>query len=490
MNHQINNLFRLCAIGFAVLISFTAYWQIWAADSLAVRQDNARLVYRQLQIKRGLIFAGNGRTVLAENRQSKQDGQTIYTRKYPFRGLFAQAVGYNSVNQGRTGLELSYNDFLTSSNANLSTQLQNLGDSLRGRTITGDNVITSLSLPAQRAAMDGLGQMHGAVVAIQPSTGRVIAMASTPTFNPNRVVANYAKLTRPNSGAPLLNRTTQGLYTPGSTFKTVTSTAALKSHLYTPTSPLTPAPACIKVFVQLCNAGLESFPPIDLSYALTQSVNTVFAQVGQKIGSQRLRNAMSEFGFFTDPTIDLPGDEVVPSGLYRNGHQISQSAPIDVARTAIGQGNLAVTPLQMAEVAATIANGGVRMQPSLVDKAVTPGGSTVYQHHPQAIQRVMSNQTAQEMTGMMQKVVDEGTGTEAQIGNLPVAGKTGTAEIGPPGSSIYTSWFIAFAPGAPGDTPKIAVAVVIDRTTEFGGQVAAPIAADVIRAYLGPNVAQ
>ncbi len=187
VNHQITNLFRLCAIGFAVLISFTAYWQIWAADSLAVRQDNARLVYRQLQIKRGLIFAANGRTVLAREPTSKSaHGQTIYTRRYPFRGLFAQVVGYNTVDQGRTGLELSYNDFLTSSNANLSTQLQNLGDSLRGRTVTGDNLITSLSLPAQRAAMAGLGQMHGAVVAIQPSTGRVLAMASTPTFNPNQ----------------------------------------------------------------------------------------------------------------------------------------------------------------------------------------------------------------------------------------------------------------------------------------------------------------
>ena len=490
MNHQITNLFRLCALGFAVLISFTAYWQIWAADSLAVRQDNARLVYRQLQIKRGLIFAANGRTVLAQNRTSKQDGQTIYTRRYPFRGLFAQVVGYNSVNQGRTGLELSYNDFLTSSNANLSTQLQNLGDSLRGRTVTGDNLVTSLSLPAQKAAMAGLGQMHGAVVAIQPSTGRVVAMASTPTFNPNHVATNFPKLIRNGAGAPLLNRATQGLYTPGSTFKTVTSTAALKSGQYTPTAPLTPAPSCIKVFVQLCNAGFESFPPIDLTDALTYSVNTVFAQIGQKIGSQKLRNAMGEFGFFSDPAIDLPGDEVVPSGLYRNGHQISQSAPIDVARTAIGQGNLAVTPLQMAEVAATIANGGERMQPSLVDRAISPGGATVYQHHPQAIERVMSNETAQEMTGMMQKVVDEGTGTEAQIGNLSVAGKTGTAEIGPPNSNIYTSWFIAFAPGAPGETPKIAVAVVIDRTTQFGGQVAAPIAADVIRAYLGTNVAQ
>ena len=176
------------------------------------------------------------------NRKSTQDAQTIYTRRYPFGGLFAQVVGYNTVDQGRTGIELSYNDFLTSSNANLSTELQNLGDSLRGRTITGDNLITSLSLPAQRAAMAGLGQMRGAVVAIQPSTGRVLAMASTPTFNPNHVVTNFAKLNRAGSGAPLLNRATQGLYTPGSTFKTVTATAALKSRKYTPTSPLTPAP--------------------------------------------------------------------------------------------------------------------------------------------------------------------------------------------------------------------------------------------------------
>jgi penicillin-binding protein A len=199
---------------------------------------------------------------------------------------------------------------------------------------------------------------------------------------------------------------------------------------------------------------------------------------------------MGQFGFFTQPPIDLPGGEVAPSGLYRGSKLLSRGAPIDVARTAIGQERLLATPLQMAQVASTIANGGVMMQPSLVDRAESPGGSTIYQHHPQAITRVMSNETAQEMTGMMQKVVDEGTGTEAQIGGLPVAGKTGTAEIGLTGQDLYDSWFIAFAPGTPGATPKIAVAVVIEHTQEFGGQIAAPIAADVIRAYLGPNLAQ
>ena len=455
MNKQITGLFRLTAIGFAVLITFTAYWQIWAADSLAERSDNARLVYRQLQIKRGLIFAANGTTVLARNRKTTHDAQTIYTRRYPFRGLFAQVVGYNSAGQGRSGIELAYNDYLTSSNANLSTALSNLGDQLRGRTITGDNVITSLSVPAQTAAMQGLRGLRGAVVAIQPQTGRVVTMASTPTFDPNLINANYAKLVGPHSGAPLLNRATQGLYPPGSTFKTVTATAALKSGQYTPFSPLVNGASPLDVFgTSLSNAGNEQFGDIDLTDALTNSVNTVFAQIGQQLGATKLRAAMGEFGFFSSPAIDLPSDEVAPSGLYNGSKLLSQSAPIDVARTAIGQERLLATPLQMAQVASTIANDGQMMQPSLVDRIVSPGGSTVYRRQPQALQRVMSDKTAQEMTGMMQKVVDEGTGQDAQIGGLPVAGKTGTAEIGPPGSNLYDSWFIAFAPGTPGAPPR------------------------------------
>ncbi len=190
------------------------------------------------------------------------------------------------------------------------------------------------------------------------------------------------------------------------------------------------------------------------------------------------------------PAIDLPSDEVAPSGLYNGSKLLSQSAPIDVARTAIGQERLLATPLQMAQVASTIANDGQMMQPSLVDRIVSPGGSTVYRHQPQALQRVMSNKTAQEMTGMMQKVVDEGTGQDAQIGGLPVAGKTGTAEIGPPGSNLYDSWFIAFAPGTPGATPKIAVAVVIEHTLGVRRTDRGTHRSDVIRAYLGPNLAQ
>ena len=485
MNRQIATLFRLFAAGFAVLITFTAYWQIWAADSLATRKDNARLVYRQLQIKRGLVYAANGKTVLAENHSKRENGLTLYLRRYPFGPLFAHAVGYNTVGNGRTALELAENDYLTASNADLATVISNIGSELRGETVTGDDLVTSLSVPAQKAAASGMQGLSGAVVAMVPSTGRVVAMYSSPSFDPAAVGRNFAHLSQ-TPGAPLLNRATQGLYAPGSTFKTVTATAALDSHLYTPESTINAMGHCITVQgLPLCNAGTESFGTISLTEALTFSVNTVFAQVGEKLGQRRLEDYMARFGFFTDPPLTYPSDEMSPSGLYHNGRLLSTSAPIDVARVAIGQERLQVTPLQMAEVAATIGNGGERMQPTLVDRVLRPGGGTVYTQHPQPLERVMSPQTAHELALMMQNVVEEGTGRAAKLNGLTVAGKTGTAETGVTG--VNTAWFIAFAPVI---DPKVAVAVVVEHTPEFGGQIAAPIAASVIEAYLGPGVAK
>jgi peptidoglycan glycosyltransferase len=326
----------------------------------------------------------------------------------------------------------------------------------------------------------------GAVVALEPRTGRVLAMYSSPSFDPSSVQRNFGRLGR-RTDAPLLNRATEGLYAPGSTFKTVTATAALDTHLYSPFSPLVDAHGhCITVQgLALCNAGTESYGPINLTTALTYSVNTVFAQVGQRLGQQRLEDYMTRFGFFADPPLTYPSDEMAPSGIYQRGRLLSRTAPVDVARVAIGQERLLVTPLQMAEVAATIANGGVRMQPSLVDRIVRPGGGTVYTQRPQPLQRVMAPQTAQELGVMMQRVVDEGTGTAARLNGLQVAGKTGTAETGVTG--VNTAWFIAFAPVV---NPRIAVAVVVEHTPLFGGQVSAPIAASVIEAALGRSVAK
>jgi peptidoglycan glycosyltransferase len=486
MNRQIASLFRLSAVAFAVLITLTAYWQIWAADSLATRRDNARLVYRQLQIRRGLIYASNGHTVLAENHERHRNGLTLFLRRYPFGPLFAHVVGYNTVGNGRTGIELAENDYLTASNSDLATVVSRIGSELQGETVTGDNVVTSLSVPAQRAAEAGMTGKVGAVVAIEPATGRVLAMYSSPSFPPRQIERNFSKISH-TPGAPLLNRATQGLYAPGSTFKTVTAAAALDTGLYGPDRPLINAHGhCITVQgLPLCNAGTESFGLISLSDALTFSVNTAFAQVGQQLGQHRLFDYMSRFGFFQEPPLTFPSDEMNPSGLYRNGHLLRPGAPVDIARVAIGQERLAVTPLQMAEVAATVGNGGERMRPTLVDRVLSPGGDRVYTQHPEPIERVMSQQHAQELTGMMQNVVDEGTGTAARLNGLTVAGKTGTAETGVPG--VNTAWFIAFAPV---QDPKIAVAVVVEHTPLFGGQVSAPIAASVIEAYLGQGVAQ
>ncbi len=485
MNARIGSLFRLFALGTAVLVTMTAYWQIWAAPSLAVRKDNARLVYRQLTVKRGLIYATNGSTVLATNTKRVRNGQTLYLRRYPFRGLYAHAVGYNTVGQGRTGLELSYNDYLTASNNDLSTLVGNLGDQLTGRTVTGNNLITALSPAAQRAAVKGLGSLKGAVVALDPHTGQVLAMASNPTFDPNTVGRSIGRLST-GSGSALLNRATQGLYAPGSTFKIVTATAALQSRKYTPDTLIDGKGTCITVESHpLCNAGGESAGVVSLRTALTNSYNTVFAQVGQAVGQPRLEATMQAYGFFEKPPLDYPSDEMAASGLYGPHGLLRRGIPEDVGRVAIGQERLLATPLQMAEVAATVANSGVRMRPWLVRKVVAPGGKTVLTNGPQAETRVMSPQTAAELTSMMRDVVEEGTGQSANIGGLNVAGKTGTAETGVAG--LNNAWFIAFAPV---EHPRIAVAAVIERTPEFGGTIAAPIAARVIAAYLGQAVAK
>jgi penicillin-binding protein A len=487
VNRQIATLFRMAAVGIALLITMTAYWQIWAASSLASRRDNARLVYRQLQIRRGLILASNGRTVLARNHPVQQNGLTLYTRRYPYGPLFAHAVGYNTVGDGRTALELAENPYLTASNSNLATVISNLSSTLRGETVTGDNVVTSLSLPAQRAAEQGLTGQHlvGAVVAMEPSTGRVVAMYSSPSFNPTKVDQNFARLNR-IGGAPLLNRATQGLYAPGSTFKIVTATGALNAGFTPAQLQIDAGGHCITVEAHpLCNAGTESFGTIPLSTAIINSVNTYFAQLGEKLGQTKLEATMQKFGFFQLPPFTYPTDEMNPSGLYANGRLIGTNAPIDAGRVAIGQERLAVTPLQMAAVAATVANGGVRMAPQLVDKVVTRSGHTVYTGKPQTIERVMSPGSAAQLTADMRNVVDEGTGTAANVLGLNVAGKTGTAETGVTG--LNTAWFIAFAPA---DHPKIAVAVVVEHTPLFGGQVSAPIAAKVIEAYLGSGVAK
>jgi peptidoglycan glycosyltransferase len=225
----------------------------------------------------------------------------------------------------------------------------------------------------------------------------------------------------------------------------------------------------------LDNFGGEDFGQIDLTTALTHSVNTVWAEVGEKLGKQTMADYMKKFGFYADPPMDYPDTQMNPSGEYRNGRLLGPTSRfIDVGRMAIGQDKLLVTPLQMASVAQTIGNGGMRMEPRLVQKVLDPDGRTVDQPLPKEAQRVMSQASADALTQMMKNVVREGTGTAAALQGVEVAGKTGTAEIDP-AAGINDLWFIGF-------TPKVAVAVVIERQQGQGGTVAAPVAKQVLQA--------
>jgi peptidoglycan glycosyltransferase len=269
--------------------------------------------------------------------------------------------------------------------------------------------------------------------------------------------------------------------------KVVTATAALDSGQFTPSSVLSGRSPQTIGGVPLFNAGNEQFGDIDMTTALTNSVNTYFAQVGEQLGTSTMVKYMKRFGFYSDPQLDYPGDQMAPSGAYNSsGHLVTSG--FDVGRVAIGQGgaegqNLA-TPLQMAEVAATVANGGRLMRPTFLEQVTDPDGRVTDKLSPKVASTVMSPQTATELTDMMTHVTQEGTAAGLTVaGGVTFAGKTGTAEIGDPAEHINQPWFIAFAPA---DNPQVAVAATIERCQGcFGAEVAGPVATQVIDSLLG-----
>ena len=492
MNRQLIRLFGVTAAGFVLLLGFTTYWQLWASSSLAARQDNLHEVVREQSIDRGRILAANGEVLAKSVARKTADGRRIYVRRYPHGPVFAHVTGYSSPTSNRSGLEESQNDYLTGSNSDLSGVLAREFHSITGGTVKGNDVVTSLDPAVQAAAYNGLKAtgLPGAAVALDPATGKVLALVSSPGYNPNAAVRGTAAWFRTLKApsAPLLNRVTQGRYPPGSTFKVITAAAALASGKFTPTSRFVDTGTFTEYGQAIHNDSGERFGATDLSNALTHSINTIFAQIGSELCGRSntcplLQDAMSRFGMYRRPQIDLPSNEVLPSGLADPDHPgqlLPRDGKLDPARTAIGQYTLEVTPLQMAMVAGAIANGGVLMRPTLVDRVVGPGGRTITSTKPKSDGRAASPKVAAELREMMGNVVKDGTGTQAALAGVSVAGKTGTAQTSRPGYN--DAWFIAFAPQV---NPRIAIAVVVEGTREYGGQIAAPIAKSMIQAYLG-----
>jgi len=471
VNARIRNLFGLVVGLFAVLIAFTTYWSVFEADELEANRANKRPLLEEQQIRRGLILARDG-AVLARNR-AIGSAPRFYERIYPPASLFGHPVGYSFVDRGRVGIEREYNDDLTGK----TNEFQSILDEVRGREREGNDVFTNLDPQAQRVALDGLAGRAGSVVAIEPATGRIRVLASLPGYDPNTVPGQFRKLsTDPRS--PLLDRAVQSGYPPGSTFKVVTATAALDSGEYTPDSVVDGKSPKRIGGVFLNNFGNQDFGPITLTKALTNSVNTVWATVGEDLGRGTLFKYMRRYGFYRKPLIDLPADEKRASGVYgRNGELLRPSDAVDLGRVSIGQERLQVTPLQMALVAAGVANGGSLMRPTLVREVRDRDGRTVRRVKPSEQSEVMKRRTAAQLAAMMAKVVEEGTGTAAALEGISVAGKTGTAEKG----IANQAWFIGFAPVA---RPRIAIAVTVEQTQGQGGTVAAPIAKQVMESLL------
>jgi peptidoglycan glycosyltransferase len=481
VNRQIVQLFGLIVVLFAVLIGFTSYWAVFDAHALKQKEANKRPLLEQQQIRRGRILAADG-TVLARSLPKGHGAGRRYLRRYPEGALYGHPVGYSFVRQGDSELEKYHNDELVGSESEFGSIL----DQLSGRNQEGDDIVTNLDPEAQRVALADLEAAgFGAVVAIEPSSGRVEVLASNPPYDPNRVPEHLSSLNR-DPTSPLLDRATQGQYPPGSTFKVVTAAAGLDSGTITPETTID-APGELEVQGQpLQNDFTESFGPISLDTALTNSVNTWFAQLGEQVGEDTLFEYMDAFGFGSTPAIDLPSDQVYKSGVFDEGELLGPHDPVDIARVAIGQERLAVTPLQMAEVAAAVANKGSLMKPQIWSRVVDPDGRVVKRLDPAQYSRPIGEQSAAELTTAMEGVVSEGTGTNAAIPGVPVAGKTGTAET--PfnetcggGSEENQAWFIGFAPA---DEPKIAIAATVECTTQFGNDVAAPIFRDVAETIL------
>jgi penicillin-binding protein A len=489
MNRQIVRLTYVALTLVGVLVVMTTYWQTWAAPGLAARQDNAIKRVAEFSIDRGLIFSFEPRQRLARNRERQVDGRTLFFRRYPYGPLTAHVVGYSTAGRSRTGLERSLNDFLTSSNANLSTLVDKALDEIRGRPVRGNDVVTTLDLDAQQVAQEQLGTDCGAVVALDPRTGKVRVMAASPSFDPNLAEENFGEIEEITAdctpAAPLLNRASAGLYVPGSTFKVITASAALESKKFTPESSFYDPGYCTVYGKRVNNFDTSRpFGTVSLHDALTYSVNSVFCNIGKKLGAKRILDTAKRFGFYERPPLETPADERFASGLYRNGQLFypKVDANVDAGRMAFGQERMLVTALQNAMVAGAIGARGRLMEPHVVDRIVGPGGKVLEEQEPRLIRRAVSEETADAVADMMRSAVERGTGTAAQLSGYSVGGKTGTGETGIPGSNI--TWFIAFAGSDEEKAPELAVAVVLQNQSGTGGTTAAPIARAVMQAIL------
>lgn len=485
MNKPIRTVSIFCMLLFLALMLNATWYQFVEADSLNERPENRRVKEAAYSSERGAILVE--RTPIAES--TPVDDEFKFLRRYQNPFLYAPVTGYFSFGSS-TGIESSQNQVLSGDDPALF--IGNLVDLLSNKAPRGGNVQLTLDPAAQRAAYDGLADLgdgvEGSVVAIRPSTGEILAMVSLPTFDPNNLATHdfgarddtYERLLD-DDREPLLNRGIEKRLFPGSTFKIVTAAAALESGRYDGPDDVVPGGDTFQLPQTTTDSGLIDnegrFCPADnltLRQAMEQSCNTTFAQLAIEVGSEEMLRQAEKFGFNSDYLEDLDGQvrSVFPAEL----------TPPEVGQSGFGQFEVQATPLQMAMVVGAIANDGVVMRPYIVDEVQQPDFDAE-QTEPEELSRAISEDTARTLTEVLVSTVDEGTASPAQIENVAVAGKTGTAQRGVAGAPPY-GWFVSFAPAQDAD---VAVAVMIEEAPGreiAGGALGGPIAKAVMEAVL------
>jgi penicillin-binding protein A len=479
MNVHLRRSFYLFVAGFVVLVGTLAYWQVYARESLANHPQNALQTQRNVEAPRGLIFAGDRETVLARSVERESGDSIVYERVYPGGEVFADVVGYWSIKYGATGIEIALNSYLSKIAGEPKT-LDDLINQISGGVQPGDNVVLTLDPELQRAAYEGLAATdtgRGSALAIDPKTGEILALASYPSFDPNNIDDTFPELAK-DPAAPLVNRATQSLYPPGSTFKVITSAAALKAGVRPSDEFFDPGYLDTPGY-RVINYQRKDYGRISFADALVFSVNVVFAKIAiQEIGPELLYNTARDFGF-GDSYDEFPLP-VSPSDL---GYPPEQWVEGNTAQISFGQDRVSSNVFEMGLATAAIANDGVMMEPHLVEEIRSPDGIILDKPAPSVRKRVLEPGIASTLNSMMQNVITTGELTQAEIPGVEVAGKTGTAEAPP---REPHSWFVSFAPA---DDPEIAVAVMVENGGEIGPQGTAatpaiPIARDIMEAHL------
>ncbi|MEU6356346.1 penicillin-binding protein 2 [Streptomyces sp. NPDC047072] len=486
MNKPLRRIAIFCGLLVLALLIRDNWLQYVKADALREDEDNRRVLIERYATPRGdIIVDGKAITGHAETTS----GDFKYKRTYKDGAMWAPVTGFVSQSFGATQLESVEDGILTGNDDRLF--FRNTLDMLTGKAKEGGNVVTTLNAAAQKAAYEGLKKRggKGAVVAIEPSTGKILTAASYPSYDPSTIAggsdsdaAAWKKLDKKNNpDDPMLNRALREVYPPGSTFKVVTAAAALENGLYKSADEATDTPLpwiMPGTTTPLPNEGNLPCKNATMRLALQVSCNTVFGKIGADLGNEKMLEEAKKFGF--DEEQFIPVRTSAP--VFSSDMNKSQTA-----LSSIGQFNTAATPLQMAMVASAVANNGTLMKPYMVDSLQAPNLDTLEKTEPEKMSQPLTPENAQILQSMMQTVVQKGTGTTAQIQGVTVGGKTGTAQHGENNSKNPYAWFISYA--KVGDSTPVAVAVVVqddnaERAEISGSGLAAPIAKSVMEAVI------